>query len=339
MKAARGVEADPEMDKFGDIQLFEALADDEAKCVWLRDGKPDSGPLKDYVRAKDAEDRMRRYKVPAYRHPDPLLHPVFCDFGCSRWTISFGVHDSVRELDGLREALAKLAGSTEEMAEARRLKAKKAIAEARETLMKPEVLHGLSMGLWDGSAITPIGLKWQSKRLPGDLALADAGSTELTWLSRADRLGRAAGAVSSKDSAGIIGLFDQKEWNGRLQAPRVQLEAVARCKDTAKRARLRYRLEWLVTLSAELQPQGPWCDYAKAHDIKDDPKYWPHSDENKKRQGHAKLILSRLPSLRVLSVDLGHRYAATCAVWEALSEKEVRNCHAAGMKKSTFVTI
>ncbi|MGQ9506148.1 MAG: type V CRISPR-associated protein Cas12b, partial [Thermogutta sp.] len=42
-------------------------------------------------------------------------------------------------------------------------------------------------------------------------------------------------------------------------------------------------------------------------------------------------ILSRLPGLRVLSVDLGHRYAAACAVWEAVSAEQVRKaCLAAG---------
>jgi hypothetical protein len=75
-------------EKFGDIQLFEALADDDAVCVWHKDGdcakSPDPQPLIDYVLANDAESKKRRFKVPAYRHPDALLHPVFCDFGKSR---------------------------------------------------------------------------------------------------------------------------------------------------------------------------------------------------------------------------------------------------------------
>src|SRR5205807_2904339 len=53
--------------------------------------------------------------------------------------------------------------------------------------------------------------------------------------------------------------------------------------------------------------------------------------ENKKRQGQAKLVLARLPGLRVLSVDLGHRSAAACAVWETLTREQVDEaCRRAG---------
>ncbi len=332
IKAARDVEADPEMDKFGDIQLFEALASDDAFCIWRREGVPDPEILKAYVLAKDAEDRMRRYKVPAYRHPDPLLHPVFCDFGKSRWDICFEVHDRVQKLRKMKADLALITDDIE-MAEARRLKRKKEMAAAEAELLKPEVSHLLSLQLWDGAAMVVTKLRWQSKRLPGDFALGAAAALPQTWLARADRAGRAAGNASPSDTPGILGLFEQEEWNGRLQVPRDQLEAIAGCKNATRKKRLVSRLEWLVTLSAELQPQGPWCDYAKAHGLKDDPKYWPHSDENKKRQGHAKLVLSRLPALRVLSVDLGHRYAAACAVWDTLPEKRVaKECEEAGRK-------
>src|SRR5690606_27684627 len=85
----------------------------------------------------------------------------------------------------------------------------------------------------------------------------------------------------------------------------------------------RRHVRWLVTFSPRLRPSGPFIRYAAKHKIKPNRKgeYYPFSDKNKaeNRQRHAKLILSRLPGLRVLSVDLGHRYAAACAVWEALS--------------------
>ncbi len=45
-------------------------------------------------------------------------------------------------------------------------------------------------------------------------------------------------------------------------------------------------------------------------------------NRKEKREGHGKLILSRLPGLRILSVDLGHRFAAACAVWEALTQEQ-----------------
>ncbi|CAG1013369.1 hypothetical protein ANRL4_04916, partial [Anaerolineae bacterium] len=53
---------------------------------------------------------------------------------------------------------------------------------------------------------------------------------------------------------------------------------------------------------------------------------------NKKRNGLSRLILSRLPGLRLLSVDLGHRYAAACAVWQAISSEDMRRvCEKAGL--------
>jgi len=141
----------------------------------------------------------------------------------------------------------------------------------------------------------------------------------------------------------IAGLFEQADWNGRLQAPRRQLEAIAAVRDNLnlsdqERARrmsgMMDRIRWLVTFSAKLQPQGPWCEYAEKHQrlgLNLNPQYWPHADENKNRKGHARLILSRLPGLRVLSVDLGHRYAAACAVWEAVNAVQVKEaCQVAG---------
>ena len=77
------------IEKFGDIQLFEALSLPDAKCVWLTNGKPDAQPLMGYVAGTDAVSKKQRFKVPAYRHPDAFLHPVFCDFGNSRWSIDY----------------------------------------------------------------------------------------------------------------------------------------------------------------------------------------------------------------------------------------------------------
>ncbi len=42
-------------------------------------------------------------------------------------------------------------------------------------------------------------------------------------------------------------------------------------------------------------------------------------DRRRQRGGNARLLLSRLPGLRILGVDLGHRFAAACGVWESLS--------------------
>lgn len=303
--AARELQDNPDINKFGDIQLFEALAEDDALCVWHKDGDPAKSPdhqsLIDYVLASEAEFKKRQYKVPAYRHPDPLLHPVFCDFGCSRWDIRFEVHKNRQTSDSRR----------------------------------------LTLTLWTGSMMASVPLWWQSKRLARDLALSqDAQNDGSSEVARADRLGRAASNVTKSNAVKIAGLFEQKDWNGRLQAPREQLEAIAAVKNNSRlsaseRERrilgMINRIRWLMTFSAKLQPQGPWYDYAKLHGLRSDPQYWPHSDVNNDRNGHAKLILSRLPGLRVLSIDLGHRYAAACAVWETLSAQQVSQaCHAAG---------
>jgi len=307
---ARALQDDPEIDKFGDIQLFEALAEDDAVCVWHKDGDaakaPDPQPLIDYALAAEAEFKKRHFKVPAYRHPVALLHPIFCDFGKSRWDICFDVHKNVQT----------------------------------------PFPRALCLTLWTGSEMKPVPLCWQSKRLACDLALGNnernAGASAVT---RADRLGRAASNVTKNDEVNIAGLFEQADWNGRLQAPRQQFEAIAAVRDnlslSAKEREQRMsgmkdRIRWLVTFSARLQPQGPWCDFAETNQLRIDPQYWPHADANKTRKGQARLILSRLPGLRVLSVDLGHRYAAACAVWEALSAEKVKEaCHAAGRKEPT----
>lgn len=322
---ARKLQDDPEIDKFGDIQLFEALAEDDALCVWHKDGYPakatDPQPLIDYVLATEAEFKKRDFKVPSYRHPDALLHPVFCDFGNSRWDICFEIHKNRQSPNP----------------------------------------NALSVTLWTGSEIKPVSLRWQSKRLARDLALdQEAQGNGASEVTRADRLGRAASNVTKNDEVNIAGLFEQKDWNGRLQAPRQQLEAIAAVRDNLslsaeernrRMSGMMDHIRWLVTFSAKLQPKGPWLDYATTNDLKLDQKngeivatpsnsknewrglaypFW-HSDNQEGRKGLAKHCLSRLPGIRVLSVDLGHRHAAACAVWEAVSAEQVKKaCQIAG---------
>lgn len=284
INAARDVQADPEIEKFGDIQLFEALAADEALCVW-RDGagNADESILIDYVAGTTAEYNRTRFKVPAYRHPDPLRTPVFCDFGNSRWEIKF----------------------------------------ACQKRCEPENRHNLRMGLWNGSLMSEIALRWSSKRLAADLAINDAVDPEAAKVTRADRTGRAAsGAFGSVE---IMNVFQEKHWNGRLQAPRAQLDRIANLRDRGnllQAEKLERRLGWLITLSPRLRPSGPFIRYAETHGINANRQgeYYPNAAVNRERQGNAKLVLSRLPQLRVLSVDLGHRFAAACAVWATVSK-------------------
>jgi IS605 OrfB family transposase len=250
---------------------------------------------------------------------------------------------------------------------------KRRLAEAERELAWMKDGHALVMGLWNGAGIEDTPLRWQCKRLVRDLALRQHGGEKnaVAGVTRADRLGRAAADIAGDGLVRVIGLFEQDEWNGRLQAPRAQLEAIARIRDnptppdepTVTEAQLeaiaRIRdnpkltvgerrnrvaammshVRWLITFSAKLQPQGPWIGYASSFSDEAPSKpfvsrkgeYAVRHESNDTRQGLSKLILSRLPGLRLLSVDLGHRYAAACAVWETLSGRDMRDaCKAAG---------
>ncbi len=296
ISAARELQADPEIDKFGDIQLFEALAVDDAVCVWRNGTEPDPSILIDYAAGTTAKHDQRRFKVPAYRHPDALRHPVFCDFGNSRWTITFACHKAAMVRNG-----------------------EKHLAKDDAEWIKEH--HGLRMGLWDGNTVDDVSLRWSSKRLTSNLALDGAGDTNASDVTRADRLGRAASGAFGH--AAIMNVFAEADWNGRLQAPRAQLDRIARLEDDGKRKQaraLQRRLPWLVSFSPRLRPSGPFIKYAASQDIAPNRKgeYYPNAPANKGRARLAKLILARLPGLRVLSVDLGHRFAAACAVWETI---------------------
>lgn len=278
-----------EDEKFGDEQLFKAIAG-APDYVWK-----DASILDDYAASKTAEHNQQRFKVPAYRHPDPLLHPVFCDFGNSRWAIEFACHEAVKARNGGRSA------------------------KKNGEWMKNS--HGLRMGLWDGRGVRDVDLRWASKRLTGDLALGDGSNGKGTEVTRADRLGRAASVAFGHVE--IMSAFEEDAWNGRLQAPRAQLDRIAWSKPKQAEA-LRRRLRWLVSFSPRLRPSGPFIKYAEAQGIaiksNKQKEWYPvlHAKTNEGREGLAKLVLSRLPGLRVLSVDLGLRFGAACAVWEAL---------------------
>ncbi|MBI5383502.1 MAG: type V CRISPR-associated protein Cas12b [Verrucomicrobia bacterium] len=407
-------------EKFGDHKLFEELAGDDALCVWREDGRPDGSPypewLLDYAAGSWANFKRADFKVPAYCHPDPLVHPVFCDFGNSRWEISFACHRAPTraakaELDvkRLRENRAKTESQLAKANEDAKRERKQAeldewvrkLVEAEKKLAWLGSPHALTLGLLDGGKPVDAELRWQSKRLVKDLAL-DAKPGSPSAVTRADRLSRASGqAPVAPAPVSILDLFDkQKDWNGRLQAPREQLEklAVALGRHAAPKAITRQEaldayvkhadrllaeiserehsaagkriaharslhdhLEWLVTFSARLQPQGPWLGFVErsadktpfqrtVRETKGTRRMgesfpslegWPHDELNKplklneegnklvadssaKRGNRALLILSRLPGLRLLSADLGHRYGAAGAVWETLSPEQFR---------------
>ncbi len=260
IRAVRELQEDVE--KWGDTRLFENLAREDAEPVWRPGGAPDDSILNRYVKATSAESRRARFLVPAYQKPDANAHPVFCEFGKSRWNVAFDIHAGARDGDAKRK---------------------------------------LSLELWDGEALRKFQFRWQSKRLARDLAIDDAGQDEARpGVSRADRLGRAAAGAEPEQPVRVLGLYEQEEWNARLQAPREQLEDA---QDGAA-----HPLGWFITFSPKLRPQpnGPYPKLAAALGAPANGRTLPH-----------------VPGLRILSVDLGHRVAAACAVWETVSASGV----------------
>jgi hypothetical protein len=279
--AARGLQG--EIEKPGDIQLFEALAAPGALPVWRDpEGRHDATILKDYVAAAEADYNQTRFKIPAYRHPDPLRHPVFCEFGKSRWNVRFDCQNGSNSRD-------------------------------------------LTLSLWVAGRVEKTRLSWHSKRLARDLALGTPPAGAGVGVVRSDRLGRAA--VGAPAEVRVLNVFDERDWNGRLQADRRALEEIAHLRDRGKSAaadRALRTIRWFLTFSPQLKPAGPFISYAASHALSPNRKgqFFPNSEANRGRGGLAKLSLARLPGLRVLGVDLGHRHAAACAVWKALSLAE-----------------
>lgn len=267
-----------ESEKFGDARLFEKLADDSAVCVWA---DYDAGILKNYVGGMDARRKQRHFKVPAYRHPDALRHPVFVDFGKSRFSVKFDIQ-------------------------------KPQTAFSRGVTLKLLTKKG---------NVEPVSLRWASKRFEKDIASGREEIDGAVEAPRGDRLSLAAAGATDGQAFVLTKLFAQREWNSRLQAPRRQLNRLADIVEkegwTDKTKRLRDQIDWLLSFTAKLQSAGPWERYVQSQGL----KYLPFAEDNKneKRKGRAKLLFPRLPGLRVLGVDLGHRVSAACAVWETLS--------------------
>ena len=244
--AVKEAQRDPETEKFGDAWLFEALAAPNAECVWRIGDRTDPKPLLDYVAAAEGAAKQRRFKVPAYRHPDPLLHPVFCDFGNSRPVISFSAHKAPKELVKARAALdrcrAKVAAAETRMASDKHTeKRTEAQANVERELSRLRQVEdefkrlgnkrSLTLELCGGTnPSTHAPLFWSCKRLTADLGIRGGGEDGKipVPVTRADRLGRAAAQAPKQFGATAAGIFELKDWNGRLQAPRAQLDVIGK---------------------------------------------------------------------------------------------------------------
>jgi hypothetical protein len=344
---------DEEADKkFGDINLFIRLAEDEYLSVWRHGDRPDSSILKTYVEGWNARFDAVSLKIAAYRHPDPYFNPIFCQFGVSRPDIAFSRLD----------------------------------AESSEDDRKVRML------LWDGQAARMWSLRASSKHLAAEIGSASEMPADGARVTRLTRFSRAAApsVTSSTDKVRVAHVFDDQEvrkrklldpkteerdrkkpkWNGTLKADRQALLKIGRLSaaNPTKAEKLKLRLKWSLIVGIKLQPNGPWPNYilecadktpflrtVRNDKLKDrrDPTsgfrrrrgetflsfQWPWEEINKPlrrradgsfatdsksaRGDLARLGLCRLPDLRILSVDLGHRFAAACAVWQTLSRDEM----------------
>ncbi|MBX3394359.1 MAG: type V CRISPR-associated protein Cas12b [Phycisphaerae bacterium] len=294
-KATASVQS--KVEKFGDARFYADLSEDPAAAViWQHEQGPEL--LKQWIKLRQAQHDQRRFKIPRFCHPDPFHHPTWCEFGgSSKPKVWYAWKPDSRpqspepggDADGSRRLWMLLPDF--------------AVRQAK-----------------------PVPMRWRSKRLSQDLG----GVREHVEvpITRADRLSVAAAKLPLLDANRDPIRYrpahpftkDAKGWNARLQLDRDTLERLERHWDEEQRTwrddgKALRQARWFVTFAPSLAASdGP----GRSIHPKLGWKASPHSELNKKqkREGHAKLILSRLPGLRVLSVDLGHRYAAACAVWE-----------------------
>jgi IS605 OrfB family transposase len=298
-------------EKFGDARLYADLSEDPAvTAIWRHEQGAEI--LKQWVKLRQAQYDQQRLKIPRFCHPDPFHHPTWCEFGgSSKPKVWYAWKPDSKpqspepggDADGSRRLWMLLPDF-----HARRAKA--------------------------------VPMRWRSKRLSQDLGGVN-GYTDAS-VPRADRLSLAAanlpllGAMQQPIRYRPAHPFtkDAKGWNARLQLDRETLERLERHWDEDRRdwkdkGRALRSARWFVTFAPALAvSEGPG---SRIHP-KLGWKSYPHSELNKKqkREGQAQLVLSRLPGLRVLSLDLGHRFAAACAVWETLSAATFKQALAGG---------
>lgn len=311
-RAIKTTEVQNSSEKFGDASLFLDIGSDTAAQA-ISGNSCAAEILEQWVKLRKAQSDQQRTKVPRFCHPDPFRHPTWCEFGGSSKPRVWYAWDA-----GAKPRKPLAGGESD--------------GTRRLWMLLPDFDSG------DGQ---PVPLRWRSKRLSRDLG--EAAKTSDTAVPRADRVSILAAALPRQDANGSPIRYrpshpfaeDAKGWNARLQADRTALRHLESKWDAEKATwrdggRALHALKWFLTFAPELAP-------SEALGRKIHPKLgWnsePHRDQNKKqkRSASAQLILSRLPGLRLISVDLGHRYAAACAVWEAITTDQVAAaCRAAG---------
>lgn len=325
--------------KLGDINLFSRLADQRYEPVWKHNHEKAPEILKTYAIGWKARSDSARLKVAAYRHPDPYFHPVFCRFGKSRPQIKF------KRLD------MDCSGDTREI--------------------EMRLWSGCESNISLAEDISLLAISQRFDEEIGSITANDGNNdiaNQVPEVSRRSRFGRAAVKLGGNSTCRVAHVFDETtqksnsgfnddgddsqdtpekpSWGGMLHADRSYLAQIGgmELKNPKKALRAKIRTRWLMTVSLKLQQQGPWCDFVCNSGDKEPFKRtngngdeyisfsWPHERANRVRKNKSRLVLCRLPGLRILSVDLGHRHAAACAVWETLSAEQM-NAQCDGAKQ------
>ncbi len=288
-------EVQAEEEKFGDARLFEDLADDNARSVWLLpDGNKTPDILNWWCEYRTAEIDESRFKIPCYCHPHPFKHPVYVEYGKSNPKVIFAMKNN---------------------------KVKKGHIEHG---WNPQNPRSIALSLFNNgnreSSLVPF--IWESKRLWKDLG---GEATQIGDIPRSDRMGLSGKRESVKPKAP----FQKEVWNARLQSDRRTLEKLEKYWNPESMkwiddGKFLIQSKWFITFGPDMETaEGPWKLYLKEKYV-DNKILGNRSKENQKRGYRAKKLLSGYPAgMRILSVDLGHRYAASCAVWETITKKQI----------------
>lgn len=200
--------------------------------------------------------------------------------------------------------------------------------------------------LWDGKSVSDKTLRASSIRLVKEL-VPDARTngatsqpprkTRLALLAlkcaeaEADRLG--LGSLVTERERALADLFVGKP-GASLLANRAQLESSHEREE---------KIDWHLSLSLDLRPEGPWLQFLKAHKGMISPVEQggqiaavlpPRRQRSGRWLGLAYPFkredfevgrggeLSAMPGLRILGVDLRQRFGAACALLESVSAQE-----------------
>lgn len=315
-----------DLDKFGDVNLFLDLAKDEALPIWKPNGKAEPDLLKNFVKLQNAKHYVRHFKVPSFRHPDPINHPAFCEFGNSKPHIEYAWKDNP-ESRNLNEI----------------------------TKVDLYLLNKKAELRWQSERLkVDLGFRAEKSVKEGE-----ASSTDKHEVSRADRLGLSARGYNLTDKAKADYIFSKniKEWNARLEIYRSDLKRLKNLPVHKRDEFMRDRLRWFITFSPQLPKYGPWWKYLGENQVLSKivinislPPKTRYAKENRREDAPVNIVrltdkneavtkcfthvngdygwlvrpgLGNLPKIRVMGVDLGHRYGAVCTIWEQLDKSEL----------------